>query len=190
MSALTSPVRPCVCVCVFAPAGQHLLMDGPSKLFHRVIMQSNPFSYQYRSMTVANFLGQAVKRGMDCSDLRCMQEEPVQEILEVGVRVWHGLCGAVACLCDGQGLSHPYLWLRSRLGRRACACRCKTACTACRGAWGTSSHGAPWRGAGPSGQPPRRTHVSLSGRGGSTLHGTAPLATAPPRVLRSACTCT
>jgi carboxylesterase type B len=59
-------------------------MDGAGRLFHRVIMQSNPFSYHYRSLTVANFLGQAVKRAMDCPDLKCLQAEPAGEILEVG----------------------------------------------------------------------------------------------------------
>lgn len=33
-------------------------MSGAGRLFHRVIMQSNPFSYHYRSLTIANFLGQ------------------------------------------------------------------------------------------------------------------------------------
>jgi hypothetical protein len=33
-------------------------MNGAGRLFHRVIMQSNPFSYHYRSLTIANFLGQ------------------------------------------------------------------------------------------------------------------------------------
>lgn len=47
-----------VCCSCFAPAGQHLLMNGAGRLFHRVIMQSNPFSYHYRSLTIANFLGQ------------------------------------------------------------------------------------------------------------------------------------
>jgi len=58
-------------------------MDGAGRLFHRAIMQSNPFSYHYRGLTVANFIGQAVKRGVDCNDLKCLQEESVDEILEV-----------------------------------------------------------------------------------------------------------
>ncbi len=70
--------------------GQHLLMEGQGRLFHRVIMQSNPFSYHYRSLTVANFLGQAVKRGIDCHDLKCLQEEPVEELLDVQDSI-HGL---------------------------------------------------------------------------------------------------
>jgi carboxylesterase type B len=41
----------------------HMLMNGAGVLFHKVIMQSNPLGYKYRSVTVANFLGQAVKRG-------------------------------------------------------------------------------------------------------------------------------
>eukprot|EP00953_Heterococcus_sp_UTEX-ZZ885_P032159 16806-Heterococcus_DN1.PRE.5 len=40
----------------------HMLMDGAGVLFHKIIMQSNPLGYKYRSVTVANFLGQAVKR--------------------------------------------------------------------------------------------------------------------------------
>jgi carboxylesterase type B len=47
----------------------HMLMDGAGVLFHKVIMQSNPLGYKYRSVTVANFLGQAVKRGK-CSQQR------------------------------------------------------------------------------------------------------------------------
>lgn len=43
---------------VLSATGQHLLMSGAGRLFHRVIMQSNPFSYHYRSLTIANFLGQ------------------------------------------------------------------------------------------------------------------------------------
>ena len=70
--------------------GQHLMMEGQGRLFHRVIMQSNPFSYHYRSLTVANFLGQAVKKGVDCYDLKCLQEEPVEELLEVQDSI-HGL---------------------------------------------------------------------------------------------------
>ena len=58
--------------------GQHLLMQGAGRLFHRVIMQSNPFSYHYRSLTVANFLGQAVKRGIDCQVGRLAGEQRQQ----------------------------------------------------------------------------------------------------------------
>lgn len=39
---------------------------------------------------MANFLGQAVKRGVDCHDLKCLQEEPVEELLEVQDSI-HGL---------------------------------------------------------------------------------------------------
>ncbi|CAN0269652.1 unnamed protein product [Phaeothamnion confervicola] len=46
-------------------------------------MQSNPYGYRYRSITVANFLGQAVKRGLDCHDLRCLQEEPPEDIVRI-----------------------------------------------------------------------------------------------------------
>ncbi|CAM9305985.1 unnamed protein product [Chrysoparadoxa australica] len=68
---------------------QHLMMDGAGTLFQSVIMQSNPFGYRYRSISVANFLGQAIKRGLDCTDLDCMQSEPLEEI----IRVQEGLLG-------------------------------------------------------------------------------------------------
>ncbi|CAM9920712.1 unnamed protein product [Hapterophycus canaliculatus] len=58
--------------------GQHLHMDGAG-----VIMQSNPIGYRFRSVTVANFLGEAVKRGMDCSSLDCLQTEPVSEVMRM-----------------------------------------------------------------------------------------------------------
>ena len=66
----------------------HLLTDAPTKLFHRAIMQSNPFSYKYRSITVANFLGQAVKTGLDCTDIECLCEESVGNIIEVQDRIF------------------------------------------------------------------------------------------------------
>lgn len=53
------------------------------KLFHAIILQSNPFGYKYRSITVANFLGESFKSQLDCEDLRCLQSEPADEILHV-----------------------------------------------------------------------------------------------------------
>ena len=44
-----------------------------SWLFHAVILQSNPFGYRYRSVSVANFLGNEFKDRLDCEDLRCLQ---------------------------------------------------------------------------------------------------------------------
>ncbi|CAN0506063.1 unnamed protein product, partial [Ectocarpus sp. 8 AP-2014] len=43
--------------------GQHLHMDGAGVLFqqastYQVVMQSNPIGYRFRSVTVANFLGE------------------------------------------------------------------------------------------------------------------------------------
>ncbi len=60
--------------------GLHLLMDNPN-LFHRAILQSNPMGYQFRSVVVADFLGDALRRAVDCRDLSCMRGEPVQEIM-------------------------------------------------------------------------------------------------------------
>ncbi|KAG5186546.1 Alpha/Beta hydrolase protein [Tribonema minus] len=62
-------------------AGLHMHMDGAGTLFHGVIMQSNPLGYKFRSITIANFMGQAVKRGLDCIDLQCMRNEPASEIM-------------------------------------------------------------------------------------------------------------
>lgn len=38
--------------------GLHLLSEDAGHLFHGAIVQSNPFGYKYRSLAVANFLGQ------------------------------------------------------------------------------------------------------------------------------------
>jgi carboxylesterase type B len=72
--------------------GLHLQMEngGPpgstdvgrnSRLFHRAILQSNPMGYQFRSVVVADFLGDALRRAVDCRDLGCMKSEAVQEII-------------------------------------------------------------------------------------------------------------
>lgn len=60
--------------------GLHLLMEN-NGLFHRAILQSNPMGYQFRSVVVADFLGDALRRAVDCRDLACLQSEPVEEIL-------------------------------------------------------------------------------------------------------------
>ncbi|CAM9642155.1 unnamed protein product, partial [Ectocarpus sp. 4 AP-2014] len=63
--------------------GQHLHMDGAGVLFQQVVMQSNPIGYRFRSVTVANFLGEAMKRGLDCFSLDCLQTEPASEVMRV-----------------------------------------------------------------------------------------------------------
>ena len=63
--------------------GLHLLMDGgPNRLFHGAIMQSNPYGYKYRTLPVANFLGEALRTALDCDSLRCLQESEPEEIIE------------------------------------------------------------------------------------------------------------
>jgi para-nitrobenzyl esterase len=71
--------------------GLHLLMDNSvdvasyggfgGRLFHKAILQSNPMGYQFRSPNVADFLGDALRRAVDCRDLDCMKTESVEEIL-------------------------------------------------------------------------------------------------------------
>eukprot|EP00980_Cylindrotheca_fusiformis_P016024 scaffold4715_cov115-Cylindrotheca_fusiformis.AAC.8 len=60
--------------------GLHLQMHNPG-LFHRAILQSNPMGYQFRSIVVADFLGDALKRAVDCRDVQCLRGEPVEEIM-------------------------------------------------------------------------------------------------------------
>jgi carboxylesterase type B len=52
-----------------------------NRLFHKAILQSNPMGYQFRSPNVADFLGDALRRAVDCRDLECMKTESVEEIL-------------------------------------------------------------------------------------------------------------
>lgn len=62
----------------------HLLMasnNNTKRLFHKVIIQSNPVGLQFRSVVVADFIGQALKTNLDCRDLTCLRAEPVEEIL-------------------------------------------------------------------------------------------------------------
>lgn len=61
--------------------GLHLLMDGVGTLFHRAIMQSNPLGYTFRSIVVADFIGDALKRSVDCRNLACLRAERVEEIV-------------------------------------------------------------------------------------------------------------
>lgn len=65
------------------PPGMASSNYRPRKLFHAVIMQSNPLGYKYRSITVANFIGNAYKELLDCEDLRCLQSESPEELLHV-----------------------------------------------------------------------------------------------------------
>jgi carboxylesterase type B len=60
--------------------GLHLQMDNPD-LFHKAILQSNPMGYQFRSVVVADFLGDALRRAVDCRDLQCLRGEPVEDIM-------------------------------------------------------------------------------------------------------------
>ncbi|KAL7581155.1 hypothetical protein ACA910_005947 [Epithemia clementina (nom. ined.)] len=59
----------------------HLMMEGAGKLFHKVVIQSNPVGLQFRSIVVADFLGQALKGAVDCRDLACLRGERVEEIM-------------------------------------------------------------------------------------------------------------
>ncbi|OEU10846.1 putative carboxylesterase [Fragilariopsis cylindrus CCMP1102] len=60
--------------------GLHLQMQNDG-LFHKAILQSNPMGYQFRSVVVADFLGDALRRTVDCRDLECMRTEAVEEIM-------------------------------------------------------------------------------------------------------------
>jgi hypothetical protein len=61
--------------------GLHLLMEGAGTLFHKAIMQSNPLGYTFRSVVIADFIGEALKRNVDCRDLACLRAERVEEIM-------------------------------------------------------------------------------------------------------------
>lgn len=61
--------------------GLHLMMEGVGKLFHKAIIQSNPLGLQFRSIVVADFIGEALKRSVDCRDLSCLRAERVEEIM-------------------------------------------------------------------------------------------------------------
>ena len=45
-------------------------------------MQSNPLGYTFRSVVVADFIGSAFKRAVDCRDLDCLREERVEDLVE------------------------------------------------------------------------------------------------------------
>uniref|UniRef100_A0A7S3PU08 Carboxylesterase type B domain-containing protein n=1 Tax=Chaetoceros debilis TaxID=122233 RepID=A0A7S3PU08_9STRA len=74
-------------ICLFGESagavmiGLHLLMEGAGELFHKAIMQSNPVGYTFRSVVVADFIGEALKKNVDCRDLACLRAERVEEIM-------------------------------------------------------------------------------------------------------------
>jgi carboxylesterase type B len=51
------------------------------RLFHKAIIQSNPLGLQFRSVVIADFIGEALKRSVDCRDLACLRAERVEEIM-------------------------------------------------------------------------------------------------------------
>lgn len=51
------------------------------RLFHKAIIQSNPLGLQFRSIVVADFIGEALKMSVDCRDLTCLRAERVEEIM-------------------------------------------------------------------------------------------------------------
>jgi carboxylesterase type B len=63
--------------------GLHLMMEGAGKLFQKVIMQSFPMGYTFRTPTVADFIGEAFKRSVDCRDLGCLRTERVEDLIKV-----------------------------------------------------------------------------------------------------------
>ena len=52
-----------------------------NRLFHKAIIQSNPLGLQFRSVVIADFIGEALKRSVDCRDLACLRAERVEEIM-------------------------------------------------------------------------------------------------------------
>ena len=95
--------------------GLHLMMTGAGSLFHKDIIQSNPLGLQFRSVVVADFIGEALKRSVDCRDLACLRSERVEEIM----RAQTSLMGVPRSVGDfftwGPTLTHE---LRLTLGPR------------------------------------------------------------------------
>ena len=60
--------------------------DIRKRLFHKVIIQSNPLGLQFRSVVIADFIGEAFKRSVDCRDLACLRAERVEEIMRAQSR--------------------------------------------------------------------------------------------------------
>jgi acetylcholinesterase/cholinesterase len=61
--------------------GLHLLDDSRRRMFSGLILQSNPYGYHYRSITVAGFIGDSYLRTLDCTTLACLQSEPIDELI-------------------------------------------------------------------------------------------------------------
>jgi acetylcholinesterase/cholinesterase len=61
--------------------GLHLLDDSKRRMFNGLILQSNPYGYHYRSITVAGFIGDSYLRALDCNTLTCLQSEPLDELI-------------------------------------------------------------------------------------------------------------
>ena len=59
----------------------HLMMDGAGTLFHKAAIQSNPLGLQFRSVVIADFIGESLKHSVDCRDLACLRAERVEEIM-------------------------------------------------------------------------------------------------------------
>ena len=59
----------------------HLMMNDAGRLFHKVAIQSNPLGLQFRSVVIADFIGEALKQAVDCRDLACLRAERVEEIM-------------------------------------------------------------------------------------------------------------
>jgi carboxylesterase type B len=91
----------------------HLMMDGAGKLFHKAAVQSNPLGLQFRSVVIADFIGEALKASVDCRDLACLRAERVEEIM----RAQSSLMGVPRSVGDfftwGPTLTHE---LRLTLG--------------------------------------------------------------------------
>eukprot|EP00529_Nitzschia_sp_RCC80_P008792 CAMPEP_0113445524 /NCGR_PEP_ID=MMETSP0014_2-20120614/3232_1 /TAXON_ID=2857 /ORGANISM="Nitzschia sp." /LENGTH=1232 /DNA_ID=CAMNT_0000336581 /DNA_START=224 /DNA_END=3922 /DNA_ORIENTATION=+ /assembly_acc=CAM_ASM_000159 len=62
-------------------SGKSNAQPNNDRLFHKAILQSNPMGYQFRSVVVADFLGDALRRAVDCNDLDCMRSEAVEDLM-------------------------------------------------------------------------------------------------------------
>lgn len=62
--------------------GNSYAFIGKDDMVHKVIMQSNPLGYTFRSVAVADFIGSAFKRAVDCRDLAGLREERVEDLVE------------------------------------------------------------------------------------------------------------
>jgi para-nitrobenzyl esterase len=67
-------------------------------LFHSIILQSNPLGYKYRSVTIANFLGNSYKQLLDCEDVSCLLSESVGVCLYEQAKVSHTPLTCIICM--------------------------------------------------------------------------------------------